>query len=121
MGSSGAAETSAEGVCVLTVAAELVNVAVGPVYGEADDAVVVQVGGLDVVVVIATGEGGVTGATVTGALMPVRIKCVLAETSEMNEKCCYRCSCLCLLEMRVRILTVFNVDAAMRDLVQDHV
>lgn len=83
MGSSGAAETSAEGVCVLT---ELVNVAVGPVYGEVDDAVVVQVGGLDVVVVFATGEGGVTGATVTGALMPVRIKCVLAKTSEMNQK-----------------------------------
>lgn len=82
---------------MLTVAVELVNVAVGPVYGEVDDAVVVQVGGLDVVVVLATGEGGVTGATVTGALMPVRIKSVLAKTSEMSKKCCYHCSCLCLL------------------------
>lgn len=52
---------------MLTVAVELVNVAVGPADGEVDDAVVVPVGGLQVLVVFATGEDGVTGATETGA------------------------------------------------------
>lgn len=52
---------------MLTVAVELINVAVGPADGEVDDAVVVLVGGLQVLVVFATGEDAVTGATVTGA------------------------------------------------------
>lgn len=61
---------------MLAVSVELGNSAVGPVYGEVDDVLVVPVGGLDVVVVFVTGEDGVTGATVTGALTPATIKCV---------------------------------------------
>lgn len=41
--------------------------AAGPAYGEAD---AVEAGGLDVLVVLVTGEDGVTGAAVTGAVMP---------------------------------------------------
>lgn len=74
VGSSGAGETSAEGVCVLTVA----NVEVGPVNVEVDDVVVLmgRVVILGVVVTFVTGEDGVTGGTVTGALMPVTTTCV---------------------------------------------
>lgn len=56
------------------------NVEVGPVSGEVGDVVVVLMGlvvGLDVVVAFVTGEDGVTGNTVTGALMPVTLTCVL--------------------------------------------
>lgn len=56
------------------------NVEVGPVSGEVDDVVVVLMGlvvGLDVVVAFVTGEDGVTGSTVTGALMPVTLRRVL--------------------------------------------
>lgn len=76
VGSSGAGETSTEGVCVLIVP----NVEVGPVYGEVIDVVVVLMGlvvGLDVVVAFVTGEDGVKGSTVTGAFIPVTILCVL--------------------------------------------
>lgn len=49
------------------------NVEVGPVNGEVDDVVVLmgRVVILVVVVTFVTGEDGVTGGTVTGALMPV--------------------------------------------------
>lgn len=83
VGSTGAGETSAEDVCVLTVAAEVVGVAVGPVDGEVDQAVVVLmelVGRLDVGV----GEGGVTGAIVIGALIPATIKHVLGKINKDN-------------------------------------
>lgn len=61
---------------MLTAEGELVNVAVSPVNGEVEEVekvVVVLGGGLDVVVVFVTGDA-VSGATVTGALMPVKIK-----------------------------------------------
>lgn len=51
------------------VTVELVNV--GRAEGEVDDGLMVLVGGLDVMVALVTAEGGVTGTTGTGGLMPV--------------------------------------------------
>lgn len=70
---------------MLTVAAELVGVAVGPVDGEVDEVAVVLmelVGRPDVGV----GEGGVTGGIVIGALMPGTIKHVLGKINKDKVK-----------------------------------
>lgn len=64
------------------------NVEVGPVSGEVDDVVVVLMGlvvGLGVMVAFVTGEDGVTGSTVAGALMPVTLTCVMKNMETLNE------------------------------------
>lgn len=69
VGSSGEGEASVEDICVLVVAAELVNMEAGEV-GDGGGVLMGLVVGPDVAVAFVTGEGGVTGGTITGALIP---------------------------------------------------